>query len=78
METKPTYKIHGKVRRELKKKIAEQKRYIKYFWHNELTMEVYGMEMPKDEAETAIERAMQELAEMESALAMLALCVILY
>lgn len=33
MDKKPTYKIHGKERRVLKKELGSLKRYVKNFWY---------------------------------------------
>ena len=72
----PTYKIHGKERRKIKKELAELKSYVKDFWFlHQLDKDMawfYGCEgdypMSDEKAKILYDRANQKIKELESKL----------
>lgn len=63
------YKITGKYRRQLKSELAEIKSIIKYFWHNEFTLEMYGMATPKEESQIILDKLKKDASNLEKLLA---------
>lgn len=75
----PTYKIHGKERRQLKKELGGLKRYVKNFWYyhqldKDMTSFYGGKEgfpMSDDEAQKRVDKAEKQIQELESRLSVL-------
>lgn len=60
--------ISGKHRREVKKRIAELNQFVKMFWLYEDIDRVYGAGMPDEECNTIIEKAKQDIMDLEASL----------
>ena len=71
----PTFKIYGKDRRELKKKLGELKSYVRTFWYErQLERDMFmflksGNMLTDDEAQKKFDKANAEIAELEAKLA---------
>jgi len=71
----PTFKIYGKDRRELKKRLANLKSYVRNFWYfHQLEKDMFmflksGNVMTDDEAQKKLDKANAEIAELEAKLA---------
>lgn len=63
------YKISGNHRKQVKSDLARLKSLIKYFWHNEFTLEMYGMETPKEESQKLLDKLKADVANLEKLLA---------
>lgn len=76
---KPTYKIHGTERRQLKKELGELKRYVKNFWYyhqldKDMTSFYGGTEgypMSDVEAKKRVDKAQKQIQEIEGRLSVL-------
>ena len=65
----PIHKISGKERRELRKHLAQLKRYRSRFWYIQDIETVYGNGMTKAEAEQEFTDLEKEIVEIEKQLA---------
>jgi len=71
----PTFKIYGKDRRELKKRLANLKSYVRTFWYErQLERDMFmffnsGNMLTDDEAQEKFDKANAEIAELEAKLA---------
>jgi hypothetical protein len=72
----PIYEIHGTKRRELKKKLGELKRYVRYFWYyHQLDKDMTsfyggkdGYPMTDESAQKRIDAAHLKIKELEERL----------
>lgn len=62
------YKISGKPRKQVKSDLARLKSLIKHFWHNEFTLEMYGMETPKEESQKVLDKLKADATNLEKLL----------
>lgn len=65
----PIYKINGKERRELKKKLSEMKYSHKMFWFFEDCDRVYGGGMSDEDCEKYLLNKQKEINKLETLLA---------
>lgn len=63
------YKISGNHRKQVKSDLARLKSLIKYFWHNEFTLEMYGMGALKEEAQKILDKLKADASKLEALLA---------
>ena len=62
---KNTYIIHGKERRELKKKLSMLKDHVKHFWENEKWERMFGGGMTDAEAENYLIKVKRNIQKIE-------------
>ena len=62
------YKISGNHRKQVKSDLARLKSLIKYFWHNEFTLEMYGMGTSKEESQKLLDKLKADATNLEKLL----------
>ena len=67
---KNTYIIHGKERRELKKRLSQLRLHVKMFWENENWERNFGGGMTDKEAEDYLNMRKKEIYDIETELNM--------